>query len=206
MRTRFVSILLVRVIAIAAGLFGAAFGFASATGLESPPVPMQFDQYIHRENGAPADPINLIFIAPNPEAAANAVHAVLGWDPLDGSPMQFLDEGLSRSSAWQMGIQFSRASRWHIRIENVTRDGQGEYVLAAIHRDDNAACGHVGGAFDRARDNVAGAFAAAGYSVTTLDLGNTRSGLQCDGSYTAGDGAAAVIDLSAPPESLAARR
>lgn len=206
MQTRFIPVLALRVVAIAAGLFAAAFGFASATGLESPPVPMQFDQYIHRDSGAPADPINLIFIAPDPDTAAAAVHAVLGWDPLDGSPMQFYDAGVSDPSAWQMGVQFSRAARWHIRIEQASRQGQGEYVLAAVHRDDNAACGHVGGAFNRARQTVAAAFSAAGYDVTTLNLGNTAPGLQCDGSYTAGDGRAAVIDLSAPPQTLAARR
>lgn len=188
-----------RAFVIVASLFAGAFGFASATGLESPPLPIQFDQYIHRDSGDAADPINLIFVTTNADIAAEKVHEVLGWTVLDGSPMSFLDDGVSRPTAWQMGIQFSRASRWHMRIEQVNRDGPGAYVLAAVHRDDDSACGHIGIAFDRARRVVATAFSDAGYPVTILDLGNTNRGLQCDGSYTAGDGSVVVIDLTSPP-------
>jgi hypothetical protein len=188
-----------KVIAIVTGLSLGIFGFASATSVRPPAVPIRFDPYIHRVTGAPADPVNIIFLTSSPDTVAADVHKVLAWDVVDGSPMLFVDNGASQPIAWQMGIQFTRSSRWHMRIEQVTHDGTNAYVLAAVHRDDDAPCGHVGTAFDKARRVVGSAFANAGYDVTKLQLGNTQSGLQCDGSYTAGDGTALVIDLTKPP-------
>lgn len=185
---------------IVLGLLLGTVGFASGAGGEAPPVRAQFDEYIHRLNGAPADPVNLIFLTTDPDTAADAVHRVLGWDMVSGSSMTFVDQGTVRPVAWQMGMQFTRSSRWHMRIEDVTRSGSGAYVLAAVHRDDDAPCGHVGTEFDRARRVVAMAFAGAGYNVTTQHLGNTRPGRQCNGSYTSGDGIAVVIDLTRPPQ------
>jgi hypothetical protein len=185
-----------KVLAIVAGASFGAFGFVSATSVEAPSVPLQFDQYIHRMNGAPADPINVIFLTTSSDIAAAEVHRVLGWDVVDGSPMTFIDNGANLPIASQMGVQFTRSSRWHMRIEQATRQGPGSYVLAAVHRDDDSACGHIGTAFDRGRRVVAAAFANAGYDVTTLRLGNSQPGIQCDGSYTSGDGTAVVIDLT----------
>ncbi len=185
--------------AIVLGLFLGAFGFASATSIDPPAVEIQFDGYIHRMNGALADPVNVIFVTSSPDAAAAAVHHVLGWSVLDGSGMTFIDQGVREPVAWQMGMQVNRGSRWHMRIEHAAHSGSQAYVLAAVHRDDDSACGHVGTAFDRARRVVGTAFANAGYDVTILQLANSRPGPQCDGSYTAGDGTAVVIDLTKPP-------
>ena len=187
-----------RLIALVTGIFLAAFGFASATDPEPLLVPVQFDHYIHRDGGAPADPVNLVFLTSPGTDPTASVHHVLGWDVVQGSPMSFIDSGAQEPSRWQMGMDLSRSARWHLRIENKSATGSASYLLAAVHRDDTTSCGHVGTAFNAARSTVADAFASAGYPVTMIDLGNDQPGRQCDGSYTSGDGLAAVIDLRTP--------
>ncbi|HLZ72001.1 MAG TPA: hypothetical protein VKV26_19015 [Dehalococcoidia bacterium] len=157
-----------------------------------------FDAYLHRSSGALADPVNLIFRGSLSEAEA-AVPRVLGWQPVRGSMMVFYDRGEHRRTAAQFGMGLPGGSRYHLRLE-AARNARGQaYVLAGVHRDDPAACGHVGRAFDAARDLVAGQFRQAGYTVGSLEPGNTRPGRQCDGSLSAGDGRIAVIDLSSAP-------
>ena len=154
-----------------------------------------FDPYIYRMNGSAADPINLIFRVGDAERVAEAVQRVLGWRPVAGSPMLFRDRGQERPTVRHFGLVLGGGVRLHMRIEAITAaDGQ-DYVLAAVHRDASVPCGHTGGAFDETRDLVAGAFAAAGYKVTRVRLGNTAAGRHCDGSTTGGDGAAAMIAL-----------
>lgn len=177
-------------------LCAALAGFTQATGTASSPVSLEFNPYIHRLNGPAADPVNLIFYGADANAVAAAVHRVLGWTAVEGSPMTFTDEGVTRPMRWQFGQQLSRSARLHVRIEDLRATDSQDYVLAAVHRDDTAPCGHVGGAFDRERERVAKAFGAAGYAVTPVWLGNTAPGPQCDGSFTAGDGNAVVIDLT----------
>lgn len=185
-----------RIVLLLSSLSTALIGFTQATGTASSPVALQFDPYIHRVDGAPADPINLIFYGADADAVAAAVHRVLGWPVADGSPMLFVDQGITFKTAWQLAQPVSRSARFHLRIEAVGAAANQDYVLAAVHRDDDAACGHVGTAFDETRQRVATGFANAGYSVSEVRLGNTNSGPQCDGSFTAGDGTAAVIDLT----------
>lgn len=170
--------------------------FAGTAGSGAPPPSLAFDPYIHRLDGAVADPVNLIFLGADADAVAATVHRVLGWSVVDGSPMQFVNGGVQRETLWHLGQDLDRATRLHLRIENVSAAERQGYVIAAVHRDDAAACGHVGGAFNAARGRVAGAFAAFGYPVSAIWLGNTDPGPQCDGSFTQGDGAAVVIDLT----------
>lgn len=180
------------VLLVATLIATAGFTHANDSGL-----PGAFDAYIHRANsGAAADPINLIFRGASADAVRQSAEQTLGWTVVAGSPMDFIDGGQVRTSGWQLGYDLGQGSRYHMRIETVSAvDGQ-RYVLAAVHRDDTVACGHVGRAFDRAREVVAHAYATAGYAVSTVWLGNTTSGPQCDGSRTAGDGSAVIIDLS----------
>ncbi|HZQ37066.1 MAG TPA: hypothetical protein VFD32_14135 [Dehalococcoidia bacterium] len=154
-----------------------------------------FDPYLHRSSGALADPVNLIFRG-SLSQAEQAVPRVLGWQPVQGSMMVFYDHGEHVRTGAQFGLNLPGGSRFHLRLEAVTGAHGASYVLAGVHRDDLTACGHVGRAFNAARDLVAGQFAQAGYTVTREYLGNTTPGRQCDGSFTAGDGAAAVIDLT----------
>ncbi len=160
-----------------------------------------FDPYLHRTSGALADPVNLIFRGSLPAVEA-AVPLVLGWQPVQGSDMVFYDRGEHLHTAAQFGLNLPGGSRFHLRLEAVTDERGQVYVLAGVHRDDMTACGHVGRAFDAARDLVAGQFARAGYAVARTALGNTAPGRQCDGSFTAGDGSAAIIDLSSRPHAL----
>ncbi len=175
---------------VSALLASGGFLHASSTGL-----PGSFDPYIHRAGSEPADPINLIFVGGDADTVAQAAQQALGWPVVAGSPMDFIDQGRVHPTAWQLGDDLGHGSRYHLRIESITAaDGQ-SYTLAAVHRDDSVACGHVGRAFDQARDIVAHAFAGAGYRVTMVWLGNTNDGPQCDGSRTAGGGETAIIDL-----------
>jgi hypothetical protein len=109
--------------------------------------------------------------------------------------MDFYDQGRVHPVAWQLAQDLGNGSRYHMRIEAIgPTDGQ-SYTLAAVHRDDSVACGHVGRAFDQVRDLVVHAFEDAGYPVTMVWLGNIDDGPQCDGSRTSGGGAAAIIDI-----------
>jgi hypothetical protein len=170
-------------------------GLAHATDR---PLSGRFDLYLHRTDGQLADPINLVFRGTLAEAAA-AVPQVLGWKNVQGSPMLFYDHGRQLQTAAQFGFDLGGGSRYHIRLQAVQADNGRSYVLAGVHRDDMTACGHVGHVFSAARDIVADGFAAAGYHVSTLRLGNVEPGRQCDGTLSAGDGTAALIDLTRPP-------
>ena len=175
---------------ISALLASGGFLHASSAGL-----PGAFDPYIHRSGGEPADPVNLIFRGAGADTVAQLAQRVLGWPVVAGSPMDFIDEEHIHPTAWQLGNDLGHGSRYHLRIESITvADGQ-SYPLAAVHRDDSVACGHVGRAFDQVRDIVAHGFADAGYHVTMVWLGNTNGGPQCDGSRTSGGGEAAIIDI-----------
>jgi hypothetical protein len=168
-----------------------------STGLiRLPAGARSFDPYLHRVNGPFADPINLVFSGADANGVAHAVGKVLGWPVVPGSPMLFLDGGEQRTTLWQLGKSLGGGARWHLRIENMPARTTTGYVLAAVHHDSNVACGDVGGQFDQARDLVAHGFAHAGYHVSTLWLANTKPGPQCDGSMTAGDGHAVLIDLA----------
>jgi hypothetical protein len=178
---------------------GAFFVKASLTHAAHNSAPTTFDPYLHRPTGELADPVNLVFRGAGVDTVAQDVQRVLGWPKVDGSAMIFYDQGLTKETAYQFGLDLGNGARQHIRLEQSgTADGQ-SYVLAGVHRDDTVACGHVGHFFDQERDVVAGAFAAAGYSVTFHQYENTQPGRQCDGSLTAGNGTVAIIDLSGKP-------
>jgi hypothetical protein len=180
-------------------LSGAFFARAPLTHAAHGSAPSRFDPYLHRTTGELADPVNLIFRGGDVDTVAQAVRRVLDWPQVQGSAMVFYDRGLTRDTAYQFGMDLGNGARQHLRLERIgTADGQ-PYVLAGVHRDDTLACGHVGHFFDQERDVVAGAFAAAGYHVTLRRLENTQPGPQCDGSFSAGDGTVAIIDLGDKP-------
>ncbi len=160
-----------------------------------PELPTGFDPYLHRPSMAAADPINLVFLHADPDEVAAAVRAVLGWQPVPGSPMLFLRDGQVLPTRWQLGMSLGGGVRAHLRVQEAALTGDRSFVLAAVHRDDPVPCGHVGRAFDEMRDLVAGAFAAAGYSVSVVFLGNAATARHCDGTVNGGDGRVAVIDL-----------
>ncbi|MER3420895.1 MAG: hypothetical protein C4290_10385 [Chloroflexota bacterium] len=159
-------------------------------------LPTGFDPYLHRPSMAVADPINLVFLNADPDQVAAAVRAVLGWQPIPGSPMLFLVHDQALPTRWQLGVSLGGGSRVHLRV-SAAPGGDHAFVLAAVHRDDPVACGHVGRAFDEMRDVVASAFTAAGYAVTLVSLGNTGTARHCDGTVNGGDGRVAIIDLNA---------
>lgn len=163
-----------------------------------PPLPAGLDPYLHRANGAVADPINLIFRGADADAVAAAVTRVLGWPAVNGSPMAFIRAGGQRGTGRQLGLDLGGGSRLHVRVEAVSAEEAQVYVLAAVHRDDPAACGHVGRAFDEIRDMVGRGFAAAGYRVVLVHLDNGSSGTHCDSTRLTGDGYAVIIDLTEP--------
>lgn len=156
------------------------------------------DVYLHRSDGALADPVNLIFIAANGDEAAAAVERVLGWQPTGGSELLFWRAGEPALEPLQLGLSLGHGDRYHMRIEARHDESAGE-VYAGVHHDVRAACGHLGREFDAMRDDVAASFADAGYAVSRIDLGNTAPSRQCDGSFSSGDGVAAVIDLGSAP-------
>ena len=169
---------------------------ATPVATPTPPLPTDFEPYIRRPNGSRADPVNLIFRGQNADGVATAIAQVLGWRFVVGGPMTFRARGAEYATAWQMGIDLGSGSRMHIRIQAMPGEAEPGFVLAAVHRDDTVPCGHVGRAFDEARDLVARAFAAAGYRVSRLHLENTQVGRHCDGTENAGDGHAVIIDLN----------
>lgn len=177
-------------------VFAGRLGFAHAT---DDGAAGRFDPYLHRVDGQIADPVNLIFRGSVVQAAA-AVQQVLGWQPVQGSAMTFFDRGQRLPTAAQFGHDLGGGSRYHIRLEAVRTANGRVYVLAGVHRDDMTACGHVGHVFNTARDLTASAFAGAGYRVASVRLGNTEPGRQCDGTLSAGDGTASLIDLGQPPQ------
>lgn len=157
-----------------------------------------FDPYIRRENGARADPINLLFRGGNADDVAKTIEDVMRWRPVEGSAMSFLDGGRLLPTAQQLGLDLGPAARLHLRIEDAAPEDGREFVLASAHRDDSVKCGHVGRAFDDTRDMIARAFSAAGYSVEYVRLDNVAPARHCDGSLTGGDGDAVIINLSPP--------
>ena len=189
--------------------------FVDDVSLEPPPAaaynppalspleaPTGFEPYIFRPTGEKADPINLIFLHSDAATVSTAIERVLGWRPINASGMSFRKkgEGLTiRPTSRQLAADLSTGSRYHIRIQSVPITDTQTYVLASVHRDDTAACGHVGRGFDETRDLVARAFAESGYRVQKVDLNNGASGTHCDGSRVAGDGFGVLIDLSTFP-------
>jgi hypothetical protein len=175
-----------------------AFALQHHSHAEAAEFPSGFNPYLHRTNGELADPINLIFRGSLP-AAESVVQQVLGWQPTQGSQMIFDDRSGQHGASAQFAFNLANGSRYHMRLGAVEEiDGQ-SYVLAAVHRDDMTACGHVGHNFNQVRDLVASAFAQAGYPNTRIDLKNTTPGLQCDGSYSSGDGYAVIVNLTHTP-------
>jgi hypothetical protein len=165
-------------------------------GLETP---AGFDPYIYRPSGERADPINIIFLHTDAPTAGATAQRVLGWPAVIAGGMSFKEGNGVRPTSRQLALDLGPQSRYHMRIQSVPSTDTQTFVLASVHRDDTAACGHVGRAFDEMRDLVARNFAEAGYPTRIVDLGNTESGPHCDGSRVAGDGRAVLIDLSRAP-------
>jgi len=162
-------------------------------------VPSGFDPYLYRMNGEQADPVNVIFLHTDAATAAAVVERVLGWRPVVASGMLFKTRTSSRPTSRQLSADVSPVMRYHMRLEAVPITDTQTYVLASVHRDETAACGHVGRGFNEMREVVAQGFAAAGFAIAVIDLGNTNQGLHCDGSHVGGDGRVVLIDLSATP-------
>lgn len=162
-------------------------------------APVPFDPYLVRADGSRADPVNIVFesVTPGLDSAtvADAVIATLGWYDVAGEPMSFVSLDRKQASARQLGRDLGGGTRLHLRIAAVDAADNQTRVLAAVHRDESAACGHVGRGFDETREQLAEAFRAAGYLVTLLSLGNDASGRHCDGSRTSGDGRAVVVRI-----------
>jgi len=188
-----IAILAIVIMAVS-GTIGRARFFRPARASDTD-LPGHFDPYLHRpQTGALADPINIIFRNGTADEALRAAMRVLGWTEVQGGGMTFIDADHTRPTRWQIGADIGWGARYHMRIED--QEPGETYVLAGAHRDDTTGCGHIGHYFDEARDLVARAFTTAGYTVTYIRLHNTAPGVQCDGSKTAGDGVAAVIDLA----------
>jgi hypothetical protein len=167
-----------------------------------PPVleaPTGFDPYIYRPSGERADPINIIFLHTDAPTAAATAQRVLGWRPVVASGMSFKHKNGTRPTSRQLAADLNPQSRYHLRIQSVPITDTQTFVLASVHRDDTAPCGHVGRAFDEMRDLVARHFSEAGFPTRIVDLENTAAGLHCDGSRVGGDGKAVLIDLSSIP-------
>jgi hypothetical protein len=182
---------------------GEAAAASAETVLATPPP--GFDPYIFRMSGERADPVNLIFLHTDAATVAATIERVLGWRPVVASNMQFKRGDRLRPTSRQLAAEITVGSRYHIRIQAVPISDTQWWVLASVHRDDTAACGHVGRAFDESRDLVARALAGAGLPIGTIDLGNDASGVHCDGSRVPGDGRAVLIDLSRVPRVDTAR-
>jgi hypothetical protein len=161
--------------------------------------PPGFEPYIFRMSGERADPVNLIFLHTDAPTVAATIERVLGWRPVVASNMQFKRGDRLRPTSRQLAAEVGGGSRYHIRIQAVPITDTQWWVLASVHRDDTAACGHVGRAFDETRDLVARALREAGMPTGTIDLDNDASGLHCDGSRVPGDGRAVLVDLSRVP-------
>jgi hypothetical protein len=162
-------------------------------------APTGFDPYIYRPTGELADPINVIFLHTDAATAAAAVERVLGWRPVVASGMTFKQRSGTRPTYRQLAADLGPGSRYHMRIQAVPITDTQTFVLASVHRDETAPCGHVGRGFDEMRDLVAARFTEAGFPARIEDLGNTTPGRHCDGSYVGGDGKAVLIDLSSLP-------
>lgn len=162
-------------------------------------LPTGFDPYIYRPNGERADPINIIFLHTDAPTADATAQRVLGWRPVVATGMSFKHKSGTRPTSRQLAADLGAQSRYHLRIQSVPITDTQMFVLASVHRDDTAPCGHVGRAFDETRDLVARLFREAGYPIRLIDLGNTATGQHCDGSRVPGDGAAILIDLSSVP-------
>lgn len=162
-------------------------------------VPVGFDPYIYRPTGELADPVNIIFLHTDGATAAAVAERVLGWRAATAAGMMFKNRTGARPTYRHLVADLSAQVRWHLRIQAVPLSDTQTYVLASVHRDDTAPCGHVGRGFDETRDIVGRAFAEAGFPTRIVYLDNTAAGQHCDGSRVGGDGAAVLIDLSAAP-------
>lgn len=162
-------------------------------------LPTGFDPYIYRPTGELADPVNIIFLHTDGATAAAVSERVLGWRSATAAGMTFKNKTSARPTYRHLVADLSTQVRWHMRIQTVPLSDTQTYVLASVHRDDSAPCGHVGRGFDETRDIVARAFAEAGFPTRIVDLDNTAAGQHCDGSRVGGDGTAVLIDLSSAP-------
>jgi hypothetical protein len=168
----------------------------------TPPVfetPAGFDPYIYRQSGERADPINVIFLHTDAPTAAATSQRVLGWKPVVASGMTFKQRNGVRPTSRQLAADINPQTRYHMRIQAVPITDTQTFVLASVHRDDTAPCGHVGRAFDEMREIVARQFHEAGFPTRIVDLNATAAGLHCDGSRVGGDGKAVLVDLSSVP-------
>lgn len=166
-------------------------------------VAVDFGPYLHRPDGRPADPVNVIFTGPGSSTAVAArVAAVMRWMPLAGGDMAFADRGATRWTEVQIGANRGNGYRSHLRLTTAVEPSVqwGPYVLGGIHDDVPVDCGHAGRSFDERRDELARAMAEAGYTVTRIWLGNDGEVEHCDGSISQGDGWAVVIDLRLPSD------
>lgn len=177
-------------------LASAVFTISGFVGAQTPDSPAGFDPYIHRPDGASADPVNLIFRGKNSDGVAAEVASVMGWRFIQGSPMSFQYQNADQPTAWQLGVDLGDGSRLHMRIQTVPDEARPGFVLAAVHQDNSVSCGHIGVGFDKVRDMIAQQFANAGHHVSELRIGNTRTGRHCDGTENGGDGVAVIIDLN----------
>jgi hypothetical protein len=167
-----------------------------------------FGLYIHRADGRPADPVNVVFIGERDTAAiALRLATALRWTRVEGSDMTFFERGQPRRTEIQSGRGLGPGSRQHIRLTGAREPAEswGPYALAAVHRDLTVPCGHIGVAFDEERNALAAAMGEAGYRVTWLRLGNDGPIEHCGGAVNRGDGWAVVIDLRTGPGASTAR-
>jgi hypothetical protein len=158
---------------------------------------VEFEPYLRRSDGRSADPVNVIFVGEREaQRVALLLVGVMRWAPIPGSDMAFVERGTLRWTQLQLGA-VAPGARKHIRLAGAEQESArwGSYTLAAVHRDVDVECGHVGAAFDEERNALAQHLGAAGYSISWLRLGNDGPVEHCDGRLTRGDGWVAVVDL-----------
>lgn len=146
------------------------------------------------------DPINVLFdVNGTLSNTINEVRTHLGWSSTSGANLKFVDHGQLEDPQAQYASGCTLCSRYHARYNQGNDNGGpgwGIWTMAPVHYEIVTRCGHVTTTFDGARNYVKNTFANSGHHPTGFYWkGNTQASQQCDGSWVAGDGYFAYIDI-----------
>jgi hypothetical protein len=199
-------------------LIAAVFGSRAEAHL--PPTVTYFYVYSSSTCSKQTEPLNVLFTThANAARSVNHVQKHTGWIAPSGSGAntRYLrgHDYSCLAQNWQRATG-SDADHWHIRGRTLHKDYKADITtIASAHREVVRACGHAvkpasGGTpsgFDTGREQVYTKFGGlAGLAdhtgPATLNWGNTKNFLQCDGAYAASNGKVYSIKIPSTVHAL----
>lgn len=160
---------------------------------------LDFDGYVYDGNWNRKDPVNVLFdLNGSLNNTLEHVWHHLAWCDCAGNNMLFWEHGVGEWDQAQRGSDavWAPYGRHHMRY-NQGNDWEpywGTWTMGPTHYEEVSWCGHASRSFDNSRSAVVNQFATA-HSWGWLWKDNRLASQQCDGSWVAGDGYIAWIDI-----------